>query len=98
MNNAMNSIDSSHMEIFWACGVFDNAMIMPVRLGDTKNKLVVVRGTNTRGQINGYAWNTRGQISGYAWNKSCKVLMHSNPRQSIVNSWNISENMFGSFV
>ena len=52
----MNSIDSSHMEIFWACGVFDNAMIMPVRLGDTKNKLVVVRGTNTRGQISGYAW------------------------------------------
>jgi len=98
MNNAMNSIDSSHMEIFWARSAFDNAMIMPVRLGDTKNKLVVVRGTNTRGQINGYAWNTRGQISGYAWNKSCKVLMHSNPRQSIVNSWNISENMFGSFV
>ena len=94
----MNSIDSSHMEIFWACGAFDNAMIMPVRLEDTKNKLVVVRGTNTRGQINGYAWNTRGQISGYAWNKSCKVLMHSNPRQSIVNSWNISENMFGSFM
>ena len=87
MNNAMNSIDSSHMEIFWACGAFDNAMIMPVRLGDTKNKLVVVRGTNTR-----------RQISGYAWNKSCKVLMHSNPRQSIVNSWNISENTFGSFV
>ena len=23
---------------------------------DTKNKLVVVRGTNTRGQISGYAW------------------------------------------
>ena len=98
MNNAMNSIDSSHMKNFWACGAFDNAMIMPVRLGDTKNKLVVVRGTNTRGQINGYAWNTRGQISGYAWNKSCKVLMHSNPRHSIVNSRNISENMFGSFV
>ena len=86
------------MEIFWACGTFDNAMIMPVRLGDTKNKLVVVCRTNTRGQISGYAWNTRGQICGYAWNKSCKVLMHSNPRQSIVNSWNISENMFGSFV
>ena len=94
----MNSIDSSHMKNFWACGAFDNAMIMPVRLGDTKNKLVVVCGTNTRGQISGYAWNTRGQICGYAWNKSCKVLMHSNPRQSIVNSWNISENTFGSFV
>ena len=86
------------MEIFWAYGAFDNAMIMPVRFGDTKNKLVVIRGTNTRGQISGYAWDTKRQISGYAWNKSCKVLMHSNPRQSIVNSWNISENMFGSFV
>jgi len=51
----MNSIDSSHMKNFWACGAFDNAMIMPVRLGDTKNKLVVVRGTNTRGHISGYA-------------------------------------------
>ena len=71
---------------------------MPVRLEDTKNKLVVVRETTTRGQISGYAWDTKRQISGYAWNKSCKVLMHSNLRQSIVNSWNISENMFGSFV
>ena len=43
------------MEIFWAYGAFDNAMIMPVRFGDTKNKLVVIRGTNTRGQISGYA-------------------------------------------
>jgi len=52
----MNSIDSSHMEIFWARSAFDNAMIMPVRLGDTKNKLVVLRGTNTMGHISGYAW------------------------------------------